>query len=59
MPELELLCRPAHAATIGMPEQRPLRGRTFPKTRAVLYPIQQPADVEIDEVVLRPTMQDF
>jgi NADP-dependent 3-hydroxy acid dehydrogenase YdfG len=27
--------------------------------RAVLYAIQQPADVEIDEVVLRPTVQDF
>jgi NADP-dependent 3-hydroxy acid dehydrogenase YdfG len=27
--------------------------------RAVLYAIQQPADVEIDEVVLRPTAQDF
>ena len=27
--------------------------------RAVLYAIQQPADVEIDEVVLRPTSQDF
>ena len=27
--------------------------------RAVLYAIEQPADVEIDEVVLRPTMQDF
>jgi NADP-dependent 3-hydroxy acid dehydrogenase YdfG len=26
---------------------------------AVLYAIQQPADVEIDEVVLRPTAQDF
>jgi NADP-dependent 3-hydroxy acid dehydrogenase YdfG len=27
--------------------------------RAVLYGIEQPADVEIDEVVLRPTMQEF
>jgi len=27
--------------------------------RAVLYAIEQPADVEIDEVVLRPTVQDF
>jgi len=27
--------------------------------RAVLYTIAQPADVEIDEVVLRPTVQDF
>jgi len=27
--------------------------------RAVLYAIQEPADVEIDEVVLRPTAQDF
>jgi NADP-dependent 3-hydroxy acid dehydrogenase YdfG len=27
--------------------------------RAVLYAIQQPAEVEIDEVVLRPTAQDF
>jgi NADP-dependent 3-hydroxy acid dehydrogenase YdfG len=27
--------------------------------RAVLYAIEQPADVEIDEVVLRPTSQDF
>jgi len=27
--------------------------------RAVLYAIVQPADVEIDEVVLRPTVQDF
>ena len=27
--------------------------------RAVLYAIEQPGDVEIDEVVLRPTMQDF
>ena len=27
--------------------------------RAALYAIQQPADVEIDEVVLRPTAQDF
>jgi NADP-dependent 3-hydroxy acid dehydrogenase YdfG len=27
--------------------------------RAVLYAIQEPADVEIDEVVLRPTVQDF
>jgi NADP-dependent 3-hydroxy acid dehydrogenase YdfG len=27
--------------------------------RSVLYAIEQPADVEIDEVVLRPTAQDF
>jgi NADP-dependent 3-hydroxy acid dehydrogenase YdfG len=27
--------------------------------RAVLYAMEQPADVEIDEVVLRPTAQDF
>jgi NADP-dependent 3-hydroxy acid dehydrogenase YdfG len=27
--------------------------------RAVLYAIEQPADVEIDEVVLRPIAQDF
>ncbi|MBS1795511.1 MAG: SDR family oxidoreductase [Acidobacteria bacterium] len=27
--------------------------------RAVVYAIEQPADVEIDEVVLRPTAQDF
>lgn len=27
--------------------------------RAILYAIEQPADVEIDEVVLRPTAQDF
>ena len=27
--------------------------------RAVMYAIQEPADVEIDEVVLRPTAQDF
>ena len=27
--------------------------------RAVLYAIEQPADVEIDEVVMRPTAQDF
>jgi NADP-dependent 3-hydroxy acid dehydrogenase YdfG len=27
--------------------------------RAVLYAIEQPAEVEIDEVVLRPTAQDF
>ena len=27
--------------------------------RAVLYTIEQPVDVEIDEVVLRPTLQDF
>jgi NADP-dependent 3-hydroxy acid dehydrogenase YdfG len=25
----------------------------------VLYAIEQPAEVEIDEVVLRPTAQDF
>jgi NADP-dependent 3-hydroxy acid dehydrogenase YdfG len=27
--------------------------------RAVLYAIEQPADVEIDKVVLGPTVQDF
>src|SRR6266567_2977302 len=27
--------------------------------RAVLYAIEEPVDVEIDEVVLRPTVQDF
>src|SRR6202035_92318 len=27
--------------------------------RAVLYAIEQPSDVEVDEVVLRPTAQDF
>ena len=27
--------------------------------RAIQYAIEQPADVEIDEVVLRPTAQDF
>jgi NADP-dependent 3-hydroxy acid dehydrogenase YdfG len=27
--------------------------------RAVAYAIEQPADVEIDEVVVRPTAQDF
>jgi NADP-dependent 3-hydroxy acid dehydrogenase YdfG len=27
--------------------------------RAIAYAIEQPADVEIDEVVLRPTVQDF
>ncbi len=27
--------------------------------RAIHYAIEQPADVEIDEVVLRPTAQDF
>ncbi len=27
--------------------------------RAVLYAIEQPGDVEIDEVVVRPTVQDF
>jgi NADP-dependent 3-hydroxy acid dehydrogenase YdfG len=27
--------------------------------RAVMYAIEQPPDVEIDEVVLRPTAQDF
>jgi NADP-dependent 3-hydroxy acid dehydrogenase YdfG len=27
--------------------------------RAIAYTIQQPADVEIDEVVIRPTAQDF
>jgi NADP-dependent 3-hydroxy acid dehydrogenase YdfG len=27
--------------------------------RAIVYAIEQPADVEIDEVVVRPTAQDF
>jgi len=27
--------------------------------RAIAYAIEQPADVEIDEVVIRPTAQDF
>ena len=27
--------------------------------RAIAYAIQQPADVEIDEIVIRPTAQDF
>jgi NADP-dependent 3-hydroxy acid dehydrogenase YdfG len=27
--------------------------------RAIHYAVEQPADVEIDEVVLRPTAQDF
>jgi NADP-dependent 3-hydroxy acid dehydrogenase YdfG len=27
--------------------------------RAIAYAIEQPADVEIDEVVVRPTAQDF
>jgi NADP-dependent 3-hydroxy acid dehydrogenase YdfG len=27
--------------------------------RAIAYAIEQPADVEIDEVVVRPTVQDF
>jgi NADP-dependent 3-hydroxy acid dehydrogenase YdfG len=27
--------------------------------RAIAYAIQQPGDVEIDEVVVRPTAQDF
>ncbi len=27
--------------------------------RAILYAIEQPTDVEIDEVVLRPTAPDF
>jgi NADP-dependent 3-hydroxy acid dehydrogenase YdfG len=27
--------------------------------RAVAYAIEQPADVEIDEIVVRPTAQDF
>lgn len=31
----------------------------MPKGKAVLYALDQPAEVEIDEVVLRPTVQDF
>jgi NADP-dependent 3-hydroxy acid dehydrogenase YdfG len=27
--------------------------------RAIAYAIEQPADVEIGEVVIRPTVQDF
>jgi NADP-dependent 3-hydroxy acid dehydrogenase YdfG len=27
--------------------------------RAIAYTIEQPAEVEIDEVVMRPTAQDF
>lgn len=27
--------------------------------RAIQYAVEQPADVEIDEVVLRPTAQEF
>jgi NADP-dependent 3-hydroxy acid dehydrogenase YdfG len=27
--------------------------------RAIAYAIEQPADVEIDEIVVRPTTQDF
>jgi NADP-dependent 3-hydroxy acid dehydrogenase YdfG len=27
--------------------------------RAIAYAIEQPSDVEIDEVVVRPTAQDF
>jgi NADP-dependent 3-hydroxy acid dehydrogenase YdfG len=27
--------------------------------RAIAYAIQQPADVEVDEIVIRPTAQDF
>jgi NADP-dependent 3-hydroxy acid dehydrogenase YdfG len=27
--------------------------------RAIAYAIEQPADVEIDEIVVRPTVQDF
>jgi len=27
--------------------------------RAIAYAIEQPADVDISEVVLRPTVQDF
>ena len=27
--------------------------------RAIAYAIEQPADVEIDEIVIRPTAQDF
>jgi NADP-dependent 3-hydroxy acid dehydrogenase YdfG len=27
--------------------------------RAVAYAMEQPSDVEIDEVVIRPTAQDF
>jgi len=26
---------------------------------AIAYAIEQPADVEIDEIVIRPTAQDF
>ena len=27
--------------------------------RAIAYAIEQPADVDINEIVLRPTVQDF
>ena len=27
--------------------------------RAIAYAIEQPADVEVDEMVIRPTVQDF
>ena len=27
--------------------------------KAIAYAIEQPADVEIDEIVIRPTAQDF
>jgi NADP-dependent 3-hydroxy acid dehydrogenase YdfG len=27
--------------------------------RAIAYVIEQPADVEVDEMVIRPTVQDF
>jgi NADP-dependent 3-hydroxy acid dehydrogenase YdfG len=27
--------------------------------RAIAYAVEQPSDVEIDEIVVRPTVQDF
>jgi NADP-dependent 3-hydroxy acid dehydrogenase YdfG len=27
--------------------------------RAIAYAIEQPGDVEVDEMVIRPTVQDF
>jgi NADP-dependent 3-hydroxy acid dehydrogenase YdfG len=27
--------------------------------RAIAYAIEQPAEVEVDEIVIRPTAQDF
>jgi NADP-dependent 3-hydroxy acid dehydrogenase YdfG len=27
--------------------------------RAIVYAVEQPAEVEIDEVLIRPTSQDF